>query len=136
MGRYNEAISYFTEANVIDPENAHNLNKRAIAYYVLQEYDKALFDLNKAIKLDFSNSLAYYYKGLTYYTIENISNAILAFERCIELDSNDNLAKIQIYYLKYLMNRDENYNIIAKINQISNINDDKSLFFIICIIYI
>src|SRR3954464_12212778 len=47
MGRYSDAILYFTRANVIDPENIHNLNKRAVAYYVLQEYNKALLDLNK-----------------------------------------------------------------------------------------
>ena len=47
------------------------MNKRAIAYYVLQEYDKALFDLNKAIKLDSSNTLAYYYKGKCFFIREN-----------------------------------------------------------------
>src|SRR5205814_330088 len=30
VGKCSDAISYFTKANIIDPENVHNLNKRAI----------------------------------------------------------------------------------------------------------
>jgi tetratricopeptide (TPR) repeat protein len=125
IGRYNEAISYFKKSNDIDPENVYNLNKRAIAYYVLQEYDKALLDLNKVIQLDPLNSLAYYYKGLVHYAVENANDAVLAFEKCIELDSSDDLAKVQLYYLQYLLknngSKNVDYSIIMKINQISNI---------------
>uniref|UniRef100_U9UU28 Uncharacterized protein n=1 Tax=Rhizophagus irregularis (strain DAOM 181602 / DAOM 197198 / MUCL 43194) TaxID=747089 RepID=U9UU28_RHIID len=46
----------------LDPENVHNLNKRAIIYYVLRDYDKALLDIDKVIQLDISNILVYYYK--------------------------------------------------------------------------
>ncbi|GBB89498.1 hypothetical protein RclHR1_01620010 [Rhizophagus clarus] len=84
MNKYHDAISFFTKANVI--ENIHNLNKRAITYYTLQEYDKALLDLNKAIQLDSCNSIAYYLKWLTYYTTENTSKAMVTFKKCGELD--------------------------------------------------
>ncbi|PKC11916.1 TPR-like protein, partial [Rhizophagus irregularis] len=47
MGQYSKAISYYTKANIFDPENTHNLNKRAIAYYTLQDYNKVLLDLDK-----------------------------------------------------------------------------------------
>ncbi|GBC06598.1 hypothetical protein RclHR1_06950004 [Rhizophagus clarus] len=135
LGKYNEAVTYFTKAYTIDPENTHNLNKRAIAYFVLQEYDKTLFDLDKVIQLDPSNNIAYYNKGLTYYTKGNIENAIIAFQRCIELDSNDNLSKIQLYYMRCLQRsgcKDLEYDIITKINQIPNIVSDNSLLFIRC----
>ena len=59
MKKYNDAISYFTNANIIDPENVHNLNKRAITYFILQEYDKSLLDFNKTIQLNPLNSIAY-----------------------------------------------------------------------------
>ncbi|PKB94111.1 TPR-like protein, partial [Rhizophagus irregularis] len=36
MKQYSKAILYFTKANIIDPENIHNLNKRAITYYIIQ----------------------------------------------------------------------------------------------------
>ncbi|CAB4410389.1 unnamed protein product [Rhizophagus irregularis] len=130
LGRYNEAISYFTDANLIDPENIHILNRRAISYYALQEYYKALSDLDKATQLNPLNSLTYYYKGLTYYAMEHIYDAVVAFEKCIEIDPNDNLAKIQLYFI------DLNHDTVIEINQIPNISDNKSLLFVRCKIYI
>src|SRR6266498_319130 len=99
---YSKAISYFTKANIIDPENIHNLNKRAVAYYILQEYDKVLLDLDKIIQLDPSNSTAYYLKSITYYTKKDINNAIIAFKKCTELSLNYNniLAKVQLFHLE------------------------------------
>ncbi|PKK66275.1 TPR-like protein [Rhizophagus irregularis] len=135
LGRYNEAVLYFTDANLVDPENTHNLNRRAISYYALQEYNKALLDLDKATKLNSSNSLTHYYKGLTYYAMENFYDAIVAFEKCMEIDPNDNLAKILFCFMKYLLSK-KCYNIVAEISQISNISDNKSLLFIRCEIYI
>jgi tetratricopeptide (TPR) repeat protein len=79
--QYSKAISYFTKANIIDPETIHNLNKRAIVYYILQEYDKVLLDLNKIIQLDSLNSSAYYLKSLTYYTKNDINNALILFKK-------------------------------------------------------
>ncbi|PKC15840.1 hypothetical protein RhiirA5_481971 [Rhizophagus irregularis] len=140
LGKYGEAVIYFTKAINIDPENIHNLNKRAIAYFVLQEYDKALLDVDKVVQLDSSNNLAYYYKGLTYYSIGNIKNAITSFKKCVELDSNDNLSKIQLYYIEYLQEKysfkDLKHDIITKIEQIPADNNDYSLNFMKCKIYI
>ncbi|GET56642.1 hypothetical protein GLOIN_2v1812174 [Rhizophagus irregularis DAOM 181602=DAOM 197198] len=116
LGKYGDAITYFTKANNIDPENVHNLTRRAIIYYILQEYDKALLDFNNIIQLDTSNSLAYNYKGL----IEDNISSILTFKKCIELDPNNDLEKM---YLK----DSSNY-----LPQISNI-DYKSK---VCEIYI
>jgi tetratricopeptide (TPR) repeat protein len=138
LGKYDEAVTYFTKANIIDPENIHNLNKRAIAYFVLQEYDKALLDLDKVIQLEPSNSLAYYNKGLTYYTLGSIKNAVVAFKKCVKLDSDDNLSRIQLYYMKYLRYKnsceDLKYDYVIK--QIPNIENNNLLHFIRSIINI
>jgi tetratricopeptide (TPR) repeat protein len=129
MRQYGNAISYFTKANIIDPENIHNLYKRAIAYYIIQEYNEALSDLNKVIQFDSLNSLAYYLKCLIYYTKKDINNAITEFNKCTELlDSDDNiLAKTQLYHLEYLLNKYSSkyliYNILTKINQVPNIKN-------------
>ncbi|PKY47316.1 TPR-like protein [Rhizophagus irregularis] len=126
MEQYSKAILYFTKANIIDPENTHNLNKRAIAYYILQDYNKVLLDLDKVIQLDPLNSLAYYFKSLTYYTKKDINNAVIVFKKYKELfDFNDILAKTQLFHLKYLLNRNnstELNSILTEINQISNID--------------
>ncbi|CAB4438137.1 unnamed protein product [Rhizophagus irregularis] len=140
MGQYSKAISYFTKANIIDPENTHNLNKRAIAYYTLQDYNKVLLDLDKVIQLDPLNSLAYYLKCLIYYAKKDIDNAIMVFKKCKELlDFNDSLAKSQLFHLEYLLNKNnstELNNILTKINQISNIKDSELLILVRCKVYV
>ncbi|PKY62532.1 TPR-like protein, partial [Rhizophagus irregularis] len=140
MGQYSKAISYFTKANIIDPENTHNLNKRAIAYYTLQDYNKVLLDLDKVIQLDPLNSLAYYLKCLIYYAKKDIDNAIMVFKKCKELlDFNDTLAKTQLFHLEYLLNKNnstELNNILTKINQISNIKDSELLILVRCKVYV
>ncbi|POG77063.1 hypothetical protein GLOIN_2v1818386 [Rhizophagus irregularis DAOM 181602=DAOM 197198] len=140
MKQYSKAISYFTKANIIDPENIHNLNKRAIAYYALQDYNKVLLDLDKVIQLDPLNSLAYYLKCLIYYTKKDIDNAIMVFKKCKKLlDFNDILAKIQQFHLEYLLNKNNSIelnNILIKINQISNIKDIELLLFVRCKVYV
>ncbi|GBC09473.1 hypothetical protein RclHR1_00890009 [Rhizophagus clarus] len=91
MAKYKDAKKYFTEAYEIDPENIHNLNKRATVYFILQKYDKALLDFNKVIRSDISNSLAYLYEGLiTYYRMGDIKNSLLAFEKSILLNPGYN----------------------------------------------
>ncbi|PKC64661.1 hypothetical protein RhiirA1_462106 [Rhizophagus irregularis] len=139
MEQYNKAILYFTKANIIDPENTHNLNKRAIAYYILQDYDKVLLDLDKVIQLDPLNSLAHYFRSLTYYTKKDINNAVIEFKKYKELfDFNDILSKTQLFHLEYLLNKNnstELNNILTKINQISNIKGSKLLLLIRCKIH-
>ena len=43
LKRYDEAVSYFTRAICIDPENIHILSKRAITYKVLEKYKEAFW---------------------------------------------------------------------------------------------
>ncbi|GET65626.1 hypothetical protein GLOIN_2v1488344 [Rhizophagus irregularis DAOM 181602=DAOM 197198] len=138
--QYSKAISYFTKANIIDPENTHNLNKRAIAYYTLQDYNKVSLDLDKVIQLDPLNSLAYYLRCLIYYAKRDIDNAIMVFKKCKELlDFNDTLAKTQLFHLEYLLNKNnstELNNILIRINQISNIKDSELLILVRCKVYV
>ncbi|RIA94068.1 hypothetical protein C1645_735093 [Glomus cerebriforme] len=139
MGKYYNAKDYFTKANNIDPENIHILIKKAIAYYILQDCDKALSSLDKIIQLDPLNSLAYYHKSLTYYTKQDIDNTLIAYNKFTELVSDNISVKIQLYHLEYLLNKNDSENlghILAKINQISNIKNYKSLLLIRCKIYI
>ncbi|PKC59376.1 TPR-like protein, partial [Rhizophagus irregularis] len=146
MTQYRKAISYFTKAYTIDPENIHNLNRRAITYYIIKEYDKVLSDLDKIIQLDPLNSSAYYLKSSTYYTKNDINNAKISFKKCAELLNPDNiLAKIQSFHLEYLLNKNSSKDLnniltkITKINQIlnnRNIYESNLLHFVKCKIYI
>ncbi|GET55521.1 hypothetical protein GLOIN_2v1837326 [Rhizophagus irregularis DAOM 181602=DAOM 197198] len=125
MTQYRKAIPYFTKAYTIDPENIHNLNKRAITYYIIQEYDEVLSDLDKIIQLDPLNSSAYYLKSLTYYTKNDNNNAKVSFKKCAELYNSYNiLAKIQLFHLEYLLNKNSSKdlnNVLTKINKLTKI---------------
>ncbi|CAB5147586.1 unnamed protein product [Rhizophagus irregularis] len=131
---------------VLYPENIHNLNRRAITYYIIKEYDKVLSDLDKIIQLDPLNSSAYYLKSSTYYTKNDINNAKISFKKCAELLNPDNiLAKIQSFHLEYLLNKNSSKDLnniltkITKINQIlnnRNIYESNLLHFVKCKIYI
>src|ERR1044072_7660748 len=63
LKRYGEAITYFTKANNIDPENIHILFKRAITYNYFGKNDEALLDINKALNINKEDSLVLYYYG-------------------------------------------------------------------------
>ncbi|PKB96210.1 TPR-like protein, partial [Rhizophagus irregularis] len=141
MTQYSKAILYFTKANTIDPENIHNLNKRAIAYYILQEYDKVLSDLDKIIQLDPFNSSAYYLKSLTYYTKNDIINAKISFNKfaIVLSNSGNSLDNIQLFHLEYLLNKNsfkDLNNTLSKINRNRNENNRKLLCFIRCKTYV
>ncbi|CAB5200527.1 uncharacterized protein OCT59_027503 [Rhizophagus irregularis] len=142
MTQYRKAISYFTKAYTIDPENIHNLNRRAITYYIIKEYDKVLSDLDKIIQLDPLNSSAYYLKSLTYYTKNDNNNAKVSFKKYAELLNSDNdLAKVHLFYLEYLLNNNSSKDlndILTKIDQIHNYSSFEYEFlqFIKCKIYI
>ncbi|UZO03965.1 uncharacterized protein OCT59_024364 [Rhizophagus irregularis] len=127
MTEYRKAISYFTKAYTIDPENIHNLNRRAITYYIIKEYDKVLSDLDKIIQLDPLNSSAYFLKCLTYYTKNDNNNAKVSFKKYAELLNSDNiLAKIQLFHLEYLLNKNSSKDlndILTKIDQILDFKD-------------
>ncbi|RIA85903.1 hypothetical protein C1645_830132, partial [Glomus cerebriforme] len=102
-------------------------------------YDKALSDLDKVIQLDPLNNLAYYYKSLIYHAKQDVDNTSIAYNKFTELVSDDILTKIQLYHLEYLLNNnslEDLSHILAKINQISNIKNYKSLLLIRCKIYI
>uniref|UniRef100_U9UJA7 TPR-like protein n=1 Tax=Rhizophagus irregularis (strain DAOM 181602 / DAOM 197198 / MUCL 43194) TaxID=747089 RepID=U9UJA7_RHIID len=122
MKKYDSAIPYFTKANNIDPANVHNFTKRAIIYYILQEYDKALLDFNNIIQLDTSNILAYYYP----------KNDL---EKMYLKESSNYLTQISNidYNSKCLPNY---HNLIANISEFANINYDESLLLMRCKIYI
>ncbi|PKY35328.1 hypothetical protein RhiirB3_455984, partial [Rhizophagus irregularis] len=100
-----------------------------------------LSDLDKIIQLDPLNSSAYYLKCFTYYTKNDNNNAKISFKKYEELllNSDNILAKIQLFYLEYLLNKNSSKDlddILAKIDKYYNIYEDKFLQFIRCKIYI
>ncbi|GBC07945.1 hypothetical protein RclHR1_00780025 [Rhizophagus clarus] len=86
LKRHDEAVTYFTKAAIIDPENIHNLSKRATAYFSLQEYDKALADFDKIIQLDPENIHNLSKRATAYCSLQEYDKALVDFDKIIQLD--------------------------------------------------
>jgi tetratricopeptide (TPR) repeat protein len=63
---YNEAVTAFSEAISLNPQNSHFYYVRANIYLILRQYQYAVADLDKAIDIDPQNVSAYYKRGALY----------------------------------------------------------------------
>jgi len=61
---------------------------RGLAYYYLQEYDSALNDINKGIKIVPKYSDAYYFRGLVKFALHQDKAASADYSKAIKLDPN------------------------------------------------
>ena len=70
-------------------------NRARLYAYNLNDNEKALIDINKAIELDPSIEGNFYYRALFYRDIGEYNKALLDFNKAIELvpDDMDNLDK-------------------------------------------
>ncbi|GBC20478.2 hypothetical protein GLOIN_2v1837326 [Rhizophagus irregularis DAOM 181602=DAOM 197198] len=122
-----KAIENYNIALKNDPNNYLCLKNCAYIYEIKVDYLNPL------------NSSAYYLKSLTYYAKNDNNKAKVSFKKYAELLNSDNtLAKIQLFHLEYLLNKNSSIylnNILKKIDQI-HIYKDESLHFIECKTYI
>jgi tetratricopeptide (TPR) repeat protein len=104
---YDHAISEYTEALKLDPDNdfanASVYYHRGLAYGYKNEYDQAIRDLNRAILLNPCEANAYYYRGLAYYHNNEYDQAIRDFNEAIFLDPSDPTA----YYYRGVVYREQ-----------------------------
>ena len=63
LGKYNTAISDYTTAIRLDPDDAVAYINRAVAYGNLGEYNTAISDYTTAIRLDPNDAVAYNNRG-------------------------------------------------------------------------
>jgi tetratricopeptide (TPR) repeat protein len=65
---------------------------RGLAYFALQDFDKAFADFNEAIRLDPGNSMAFNNRGTVYMLRDDPDRAMADFDEAIKLDPNSVLA--------------------------------------------
>jgi tetratricopeptide (TPR) repeat protein len=83
---YRNATADFTKAAPHDPSNASSaLNNRANAYELIGEYDQALEDYGRAIKLNPKNAVASFNRAGLYYTKAEYEDAIKDYDRAIDV---------------------------------------------------
>lgn len=96
--QWDEALNYFQDALLDDPENPQLHFDVGAVQYKKQKYEDALQSFEKAIltqdvKLQ---QLSYYNQGNTYYQLNKYQEAIQSFKKALDLDPNDQDAKYNL----------------------------------------
>ena len=85
--KYEDAIKVYTEVIEIKPDSAEAYYNRARHYNLLDQEEKSMQDLNKAIELNYAD--AYNYRGWIYHDMKNYGTAIRDISKAIEIEPNN-----------------------------------------------
>ena len=83
--RYPEAIDLLTEVTQMAPKFAEGYNQRAIAYFMLEEWEQSIDDCKMVINLNPVHFGAFAGMGQCYLRLGNLREALNAFQRALEL---------------------------------------------------
>ncbi len=92
--RYWQVIALYDMDIQVNPHDALVYSERGDAYYMLEEYERAILDYSYALSLDSKCIPAYSNRGLAYSHLEEYKRAIADFTRAIELDASE----VSTYY--------------------------------------
>jgi tetratricopeptide (TPR) repeat protein len=99
-GEYNKSIELINEAIELSPNWAQLYNGRGAVYYMLDKFNLALSDLNKAIGLEPSEK-SYFNGGLVYEELQNNQAALYDYNKAVELKSNSARSFHKIAFIKF-----------------------------------
>ena len=83
VGKYKDAINFYTKALAIAPKFSEAYNQRGIAYSYLNDYEQAIYNFGRAIKFAPDNPDLYNNRGLCFSSTENCERAIEDFTKAI-----------------------------------------------------
>ena len=83
--QYVEAVDLLTEIIHIAPEFAEGYNQRAIAYFMLEEWEQSIDDCKKVVALNPVHFGAFAGMGQCYLRLGNLREALTAFQRALEI---------------------------------------------------
>ena len=72
-----------------DSEDSGYREELGYAYYMKEQYEFAITQLDKAITLDENSTLGYYYKGLCFIATNKKGDAMSMYYKLKQLDSDD-----------------------------------------------
>ena len=103
--RHQSEIFSCTHKLLRNPHDVLAYQERGNAWIKMQEFDKAIFDLNQAIKINSGNPKLYYNRGLAYVGLKNYQQAISDWSQAILLNPQ---------YAPAYQNRGQTYAILQK----------------------
>lgn len=93
QGKYQESINYYTEILKENPDNEVAYNRRGNVYYLkLNEYDLAIADYSRALKINAIYWKPYFNRGNVFEMLGNYGEAISDYDKAIALNPNFSVA--------------------------------------------
>ena len=88
-GKFDEAITDFNQAIMIEPKNIEAYKNRGLAFCKKMQWDNAIADYSKIIEFDSNNSAAYGTRGYAFFRMNQFEAAIDDFSKIIEIGSKN-----------------------------------------------
>ena len=85
-GNFRGAISSYTEAIALNPQNATAYSSRGSAFGMLQDYSSAAADYLRSVQIDNSEANSYIGLGVAEYYLKNYQDAISALTNALQLN--------------------------------------------------
>lgn len=99
-----------------DPKNAEMYYRRAVSYFNLKYLDRALIDMNDAIKLNDQNPLYQFYKGKVCYAMNKTLDAEKAYLSAVVLKPDYTESQMALGELYYIVKKHT-----ESVNQLNNV---------------
>jgi len=84
-GKYRQSMEKFMQAMEAGHEPGIIYLSLGVAYLKINDRDRAIRDLDKAIEIDAGNATAFYYRGTAFMLKEDYARAVSDFSRAIEI---------------------------------------------------
>ncbi len=105
--KFTEAIEQFSAVIEVAPNFAEGYNQRAIACFVIGEWEKAIEDCKQTVKLNPYHFGAYAGMGHAYLRLDDIEEAIETYKQALTINPNlISIAKV-IIQLRRVLEQDE-----------------------------
>lgn len=87
-----ESIQWYAKAIELEPQNAHYYSQRGVAFFHLDKFDEAIYDLNRAASIEPENPFRYSSRAYVLSRMNKVDEAIKDYEKAIQLDPTDSVA--------------------------------------------
>jgi len=100
LGDFSEAITAYSEAVRISPNNGRLYGNRALAYIRQEQYERALEDLTELLRRDRANPETHFRRGVVFEKLEQPHRALTSYEEALRFDPSHAAARRRLAALR------------------------------------